>query len=285
MRINNRHLSALFNACDFPIRYMYCRLGPVSRLLNRLAFWKLYSSGDPADLDTKFEKMRSLFSSQQISFEGKIVLELGPGNSLINTYNILKLGAKKIYLVDKYPRYINTEEQRTYRQKELEVLITKYGRAALTFLDEQDQIRPGLVTMIEKDLTEISDLKVDLIFSHGVLEHVKKIDENIQKMAALLNPGGTMYHYINMLDHYNFNAPHLFLKYSTPTWQHFLTKEGVSYTNRWRYRDYHDSFRRAGLRLIFESIQRFPVTQKKLDRQFQNEPDLDIGMIDIILQK
>jgi hypothetical protein len=81
MKINNKYLGIIFNKFDVPIRFLYSKLG-----LNRLFFWKFYSS-DFKKLDNQFEEIKKLLIKNKFNFKDKICLELGPGNSYINGYN------------------------------------------------------------------------------------------------------------------------------------------------------------------------------------------------------
>lgn len=284
MHLKNKFLKSFLDQIDFLVRFIYCRLGIVSRVLNKLFFWKFYSSVPYTYLDEKFQAFSKLLTDHGIDLHDKTVLELGPGNSYINTYNFLINGVKKVYLVDKYPRFIKSAKQRKRYEDEIEFIKNKFGKD-IFFLDKENKIKYGYVELINKDLTEIDDLKVDFIYSSGVLEHVRNIEDNIRKMSEVLVTGGYCYHYINMMDHYNFNNPFLFYKYSDHTWNKFLTKEGLSYTNRWRYSDFIHEFTRNKLKTVYENKIKFDLKKIKINKRFRNYEDLDIGMLHIILKK
>ncbi|MBN2087486.1 methyltransferase domain-containing protein [Candidatus Peregrinibacteria bacterium] len=246
-------------------------------------FWKLYSS-DYNKLDRKFQEMNEVLKENNIDLMGKVVLELGPGNSNINAYNFLLLGAKKVILVDKFPRSLKTAKQKKYAEDEIRFIREKNSGADFFFF-EGFKLKPGYIEFISQDLTEVKNLQVDFIYSISVLEHIKSIEENIRKMSEILKEGGHMYHSIDMRDHFNFNNPFLFYKYSDSTWDKYLTKEGASYTNRWRYDDFKEAFRNSGIKTSSEKTVKYSLKNIKLNEKYNNKKDIDIGELKIILNK
>jgi len=85
-----------------------------------------------------------------------------------------------------------------------------------------------------------------------MLEYIKKAEKVIMSLATILKKGGLMYHSIGLADHYDFNNPFLFYKYSDSVWDKYMTKEGLSYTNRLRYDYYLELFAQAGLKVVKE---------------------------------
>ncbi|ODS35024.1 hypothetical protein BEH94_03720 [Candidatus Altiarchaeales archaeon WOR_SM1_SCG] len=284
MKINNSIISFFWNNFDFLVRFWYCKLGPISRLINKLLFWKLYSS-DFERLDKVFEDNFAILKKNNVSVESKTILEIGPGNSYIIAYNFLMHGAKKVILADKFPRIIETKKQKEYFKREIDYISRKYGKKP--FFLGNGEIDGRYIEFINKDITETDIKDVDLIFTNSVLEHVKNIEENIKYMSKILNNNGYVLHNIDLRDHYNFNKPFLFYKYSDRIWNNLLTKEGISYTNRLRYDDFIGLFKNAGLETIHEKIERCKLNQKKLSSKFKskNKRDLEITNLRILLKK
>lgn len=128
---------------------------------------------------------------------------------------------------------------------------------------------------------------MDLIFTNSVLEHIKPVKENIWFMSKILNNSGYMLHNIDLRDHYNFNKPFLFYKYSDWVWDNLLTKEGLSYTNRLRYDDFVQLFKNMGFKIIYEKTQKENLADTKLCSAFKgkNKKDLEITFLSVLLQK
>jgi hypothetical protein len=286
MKIGNKCLTSfLFNTLDTPIRFIYTQLGEISKTLNSLFFWRLYTSNFQK-LDNQFKEFLKILHKNHISISGKVILEIGPGNSYINAYNFLMNGAKKVILVDKFPRHFKSKNQRKFQQKELNFIKNKYPKKYLFFLSKDGNLKKDYIKFINKDLVKINNLSVDLIYSISVLEHVKDVIGNIKKMTEILQPKGYMYHKIDLRDHYNFNNPFLFYKYSDYVWNNYLTKEGLSYTNRWRYNDFINEFKKNNLKIIKQKFIRLTINKKlKIDKKFNKYGNLDIGIMNILLQK
>ncbi len=284
MKINNKVANYLFNKFDAPIRFLYCRLGLISQIFSKFLFWKLYSSNF-IELDKKFEKIYEGILKHNINLKDKVILELGPGNSYINAYNFLLKGSKKVILVDKFPRQIKTKKQQKYFLDEINYIKNKYKIDNLFFLNESNNIKNEYISFISKDLVE-SDIKtnIDFIYSISVFEHIKNIAENIKKLAEILVPGGYMYHHIDLRDHYNFNSPFLFYKYPDHIWNKYLTKEGISYTNRWRYDDYIKAFSDNSLALIDNEVVNFSIEKYKINPMFFGK-NLECGIANVLLKK
>ena len=274
MQVKKGFLGYFYNHCDFFVRFLYCRF-PV---INKLLFWKLYSS-DLDQLDKDFEEMK-----KKVNFNNKICLELGPGNSFLMAYNCLMSGAKKVILVDKFSRHIKSEKQKEFFQKELDFIRSKYGKELFFFKDGQLDRR--YIDFVIGDITKMHfEQKVDLVYSISVLEHVKSVKETIKALSKVLKKDGLMYHHIDLRDHYNFEQPFLFYKYSDKVWNKYLTREGVSYTNRIRYREFMNFFLDSSLKVVSDRKERFIFKVKKISRKYSNMKNLDIGIMKVLLKK
>ena len=238
----------LYNHLDFLIRFLYSRT-LLGFLASRTLAAKLYRS-NPETLNQLFQEVSSVWHSHHLSIQGKTILELGPGTSLIPAINFLGQGAAKVYLLDKYPR-LNPNKPLTPTPEEITFFTTHYPQVAAKVLSKHHTLRRKFVTLHSKDLNHFR-YKVDIIYSTSVLEHVTHPHQFIATMSAHLKPGGFMYHAIDLRDHYNFDQPFLFYRYSNFIWHHFLSKPGRSFTNRFRYHQFIDSFTHQGLNLTWE---------------------------------
>jgi len=279
MQVKNNLPGYFYNKFDFPIRFLYSQFH-----LNRIFFWRLYTS-DFKKLDSKFEGIKKLINGLHQNFKGKVCLELGPGNSYLNAYNLLMNGAKKVILVDKFPRYIKTNKQEEFFNKELEYIKQKFEKKDLFFIKDK-KIDKKYIQFIEGDFAKIDfKEKIDFVLTISVFEHIKNVEEVIAKLSNVMKKGGLMYHSIDLRDHYNFNNPFLFYKYSKKTWEKYLTKEGISYTNRIRYNEYLKLFRKYEFKIINQNIERFSINGKKINKEFQNGESLNVGVLRILVRR
>ncbi len=282
MKIDNKFIGLIYNKFDFPIRFLYCRLP----LLSRLLFWKLYSSNFEK-LDKNFEEMKKIIEKSGFSFERKTCLELGPGNSYINAYNLLMNGAKKVILVDKFPRYIKTKKQKEFFNKELSYIKQKYNQQDLFFV-KNGKIDKNYIEFINGDFAIINfKEKIDFALTISVFEHIKNVEKVIAKLSKVIKKNGLIYHSIDLRDYYNFNNPFLFYKYSKDTWERYLTKEGTSYTNRLRYKNFKNLFKKYGFKIIFQELKRFElITKVNISKDFDiKDKALNVGIISILLKR
>jgi cyclopropane fatty-acyl-phospholipid synthase-like methyltransferase len=114
-----------------------------------------------------------------------------------------------------------------------------------------------------------SEVRVDAIVSHTVLEHISPhvIEELVRDFRRVLNPGGMILHGIDHSDHRANVDTRLsridFLRYSDKIWN-LLCIDPQDYTNRLRHSDYVAIFRAAGFEIVFERALRDPTCREAL---------------------
>ena len=275
----------LINRFDFLIRFVYCKL-KFYRVFN-FFMPRLYSSNYES-LNSYFDIIAGALKKHSFKIAGKSILELGPGNSYINAYNFLRNGAREVVLVDKFPRYTDTARQKDYIRHEIDYFKSKHRVKQFEYVDETSCcLNPDCITFIAGDLCESAiDGRADFIYSIAVLHHIKGLDRYIQRMHQLLNPGGMMFHVIDLKDKFHFfGNPFLFYKYSDFTWDHLLTDEAVTYTNRVRYQEYVDMFTASGFELVWEKTITHDFPEFKINKKFAGRDDLHVGDAQFLLRK
>ncbi|MFH1590537.1 MAG: class I SAM-dependent methyltransferase [archaeon] len=229
--------------------------------------------------------MKKALQKNRFKFTNTICLELGPGRSSLDAYNCLMNGARLVYLVDKYPRKMISSKEYV---REIQFMKKKFHKNP-AFLLGEGRLDDTFIKLIPRDVSALkSSVKVDLLFSFSVMEHIKEVERNIQKFHNLLKKDGLMYHSIDLRDHYNFNDPFLFYKYSDKTWNEYLVKEGVTYTNRLRYDDYISLFEKHDFKIVEEHITKYPLpSTSRLSKKFRtaDREMLRIGIVRLLLKK
>ena len=269
----------------FPIKFIYTRF----RLYNLVKIFRpgIYDS-DYDSLDRYFELMHRHLKKFKFNFKNSMVMELGPGNSYIIPYNFLRLGAKKVILLDKYPRVDNTPHQREYSLREHDYFKKKYGADTGRYFDASAAMpRDEYISYQAGDLV-YTDFpgKFDLVYSIAVLHHIQDLESSIKKMGAIVKKGGMMFHVVDFKDKWHsLGLPFAFYRYSDRVWNRFLTDASLTYTNRIRYGDYVELFRKYGFEILWQQTWEFPVTEKKIDRRFAGRADLHIGDAHFLLKK
>ena len=282
MDIRSPIVSPLWNRIDLPVRFILCNTGRIGRLAKNLSYWR-WSASDYHELGRCFERMKAVLASKGTSLKGKTVMEVGPGNSYALALNFLMCGAKRVILVDKYCRMLDTEEQRMYAEQERRHIQQKYGKP----VDLQGLIASGRISYVLKDVRSAGLPKTDFLVTHDVLEHIYPVEDNIAAMARVLRRGGFMYHDINLADHYNLSSPFLFYKYSDRMWERWLSRKGLSYTNRYRYDDFMRIFSENGLFVVQERLERKWLGRMRLDRRFscKDRRALEVTYMSTLLRK
>jgi len=289
MQIENKILSGVFNFFDMPVRFTYSHFS----LFRRMMYKRLYSSNFK-ELDLKFEFFKTILNKNDISIQNKVILEIGPGNSLIFAYNFLLSGAEKIILVDKYPlnAFQNSNEnsfqteklQNDYFYKEKEFIIKKVGyeKAKNLFAEIKSKKR---IEYIASDLSEIKSIEpVDIMVSNSVFEHIKNPELSVLASSNILRKDGYAFHSIDLRDHYNFKRPFLFYKYSDKFWEKYMTRLGVSYTNRIRYNDFIKMFEKTGFKILFQKKNSIELKEKRISSCFRDRNDLSVSHVDLLVQ-
>jgi SAM-dependent methyltransferase len=271
----NDFLSRLLLRFDAPVRLTYCRLGPVSWALRRLARGK-YSSV-PECLMCNSLLWRPLFREHGVDLRGARVVELGPGNSAMNALLLVLEGAGKVVMVDKYPRRDRSPEQEELERREAEILgLCPWVEERS--IDLRKCLAEGRIEYRAGDFLTMDLGGFDLLFTNSVLEHLENPEDCVRRMAAMIKPGGWAWHLIDLRDHYNFRAPWLFLRFSDRAWERWLSKPGVSYLNRWRRDDFLAVFRKHGFELVWEDATRMDIPSNfPLAPRFQSKPSSELG--------
>ena len=235
---------------------------------------------------THFERVRSLLSTDK----HVVGLELGPGDSLSGAILGASFGFERVLLVDvgrfasndfhtyeALIRFLQSRDLPTGRYNDCQTIEELLLRSNATYFTG------GL-----RDLREIPDGSVDFVWSHAVLEHVRR-DEFLPTMRELrrvLAPGGVASHRIDLADHLGGALNNL--RFRRTLWESSTWSSSGFYTNRIRYREMLDLFQEAGFASDVVRVDRWkqlPTPRRKLDREFRSQPDQDLVVsgFDVIL--
>jgi SAM-dependent methyltransferase len=103
--------------------------------------------------------------------------------------------------------------------------------------------------------TGLPDGSLDLFFSREVMEHLTEpvLLDILRESKRLLKPSGVAFHAIEPGDHYANAKAGLsrvnFLQYSERSWNFWVSNK-LSYHNRWRARQFLDTFTTEGARIL-----------------------------------
>lgn len=223
---------------------------------------------------------------------GFTVLELGPGDSLFTAVIARAFGASRCWLVD--VGAFARSDIRPYRaliaQLHAQGLPVAALQACATVPELLSACNASYLTEGVPSFGQIPAASVDLVFSHAVLEHVRKKDfpELVEQTRRVLSAGGIASHRVDLKDHLGGALNNL--RFSERVWESdFMSRSGF-YTNRIRYREMLDLFERGGLRCAVTEVDRFdalPTPRSALDGSFARLPDDDlmVSSFDIVLKQ
>jgi len=213
--------------------------------------------------------------------EGFVGLELGPGDSLFSAMVAYGLGSSAFYLIDAGAR----------AQTDL-----RYYRAMAKFLRDAGVKSPDIEGMDSlesvlaacgavygtsglRSLRTIPDRSVDFMFSHTVLQHLRRDEfvETLTHLRRILRPGGVASHVIDLKDMLGESLNHL--RFPDSVWESDLMRNSGFYTNRIRYSEMLSLFAQAGFAvevLTRQCWQSLPIPRSKMAIPFRDLPEEDL---------
>lgn len=223
------------------------------------------------------------------NLDGRVVLELGPGDSLATAVIARALGARETWLVDAgaFARtdlapYISLAA--FLRAKGLSVPpVETFGNIGQLL----DACGARYETNGLAALSAVPSGHVDLVFSQAVLEHVRlrEFAPLLKEMRRILGPGGVASHQVDLKDHLATSLNHL--RFTERTWEsEFMARSGF-YTNRLRRQAIVELFEAEGFRIRVDGIRRWPavpIDRRSLAPAFRDLPEeeLTISQFDIV---
>ena len=117
---------------------------------------------------------------------------------------------------------------------------------------------------------------IDFIWSHSVLEHVRKKDfaDMVVELRRIVKATGKMSHNADLKDHLGDALNNL--RFSDRLWEsEFMAKSGF-YTNRLQHQDILKLFREGGFEIVDDAVgcwEKMPTPRNSMDVMFQDVPD------------
>jgi SAM-dependent methyltransferase len=263
---------------------------PIShRLLNKAGVFNVGGMDNPAYAVGVFRRhfQGAVFARKDQSF---VALELGPGDSVSSVVIARALGASAAYAVDVMPLAVADVE----RYLQLESYLRDSGlnpppAGTCSNLDDILKVCNGqYLTKGVASLKTIPTASVDFIFSHTVLQHVRRKDfaSLVAEMRRIQRPDGVGSHTISISDILGGNLNDL--RFSRKTWESELMANSGFYTNRIRYNEFLKYFRDAGFvpqvyrKARWETL---PTPREKMAPEFAQLPEseLQISGFDVYL--
>jgi SAM-dependent methyltransferase len=223
--------------------------------------------------------------------DGFVALELGPGDSVASALVAAAHGAEHTYLVDVGD--FATRDMAVYAgiADYLDgVGIERRIPGGVDFDQMLRLCKADYLTEGVRSLRTIPDASVDFIWSQAVLEHIRlhEFDALTSELRRVLRPDGICSHTVDLRDHLGGALNNL--RFRREVWESPFFADAGFYTNRIRYSEMLDRFRRAGFRIMSARELRWselPTPVEKMDSKYGSVPpeDLLVYGFDVVLRR
>ena len=188
------------------------------------------------------------------------MLELGPGDSIASAIIGFAYGSSRSYLVD-IDNYV-TNDLNFYKRL---ALILKRKGLKTPNIANSNSIQEILNSCNGIYLTDglssfysIKDNSIDYLWSHSVLEHVRKYQfyEMQKELMRILKSNGLASHSIDFQDHLNHGLNNL--RFSEKIWESNIFVNSGFYTNRIPALKMNSIFKKVGFKIKRNSLGKWP---------------------------
>ncbi|MDH5721726.1 MAG: class I SAM-dependent methyltransferase [Alphaproteobacteria bacterium] len=221
-----------------------------------------------------------------------ILLELGPGDSLVSALIAKSYGAEKIYHVD-IGAYAEQDVE-LYRKFAEQLRAKGLDSPDLSETQTMQDVMEicGSVYMVKglESLKKIPSDSVDFIWSHSVVEHIRKREFRaiMLELSRIVKFDGRVSHNVDLQDHLEKKLNNL--RFSDRFWENDIVADSGFYTNRLRYTQSLDLMKNSGFSVLntetgkWESI---PTPREKLHHMFRDfdDEELKIRTYRVLLEK
>jgi SAM-dependent methyltransferase len=231
---------------------------------------------------------------------GATAVEIGPGDNVVQAMALLALGVAKYHAVDRFLGEVGSENARRLYRRVAGELPKLYSIPEDAIPDPNSfpqSLERGKVTLWRKGVEDFESLplagQADLVFSHQVGGHVASATAFVRASFAWLKPGGTAVHRIHFgpvvcWDRYA--NPLTFMTVNGVLWSLASSHRGIS--NRVRFDEYCEEFRRAGFRLTTRVLENYKSEHAEEIRPYLKDPlrqaaqeSLQVALADFICAK
>ncbi len=232
-----------------------------------------------------------LINAGKVKLNNKKILEIGAGSSFGCAYFFFDHNIRSWLSIDKY-NCLNFESELDRSNEFLRKNGFKknYKKFFVCKKDKVINFTSGL-SFLQADIinNNLPEKYFDIVFSNATFEHIDKdfVNKSIKNIGKCLKKNGYCISIIDLRDHFNFDNPFNFYKYSEKEWTN-LTSNTIIYTNRLRSIDFIKSFEKNGFELIFSEFE-----YKKLNKNINlsanfskyNKSELQKSLVKLVFKK
>ncbi len=268
----------------------------LSRTHFNYAFWQgfgLFRHGNMDDTSYVLAVFNEHVSRAGLkgNLDGKVILELGPGDSIATAVVARCYGARCI-LLDAGSFAVADVE--VYKQLARELKVRGLSPPDISKVEVLDDIlelcNAQYLTQGKSSLKSIETSVVDLIFSQAVLEHVRKneFSETMAECFRVLKPEGVASHRVDLKDHLGGSLNNL--RFSEKVWESDFFVNSGFYTNRIRFSEMITIFENVNFIVDVGDVRRWkqlPIKKRCLAHDFLrfSGEELVVSGFDVLLKK
>ena len=258
----------------------------ISRLPIPYSFWKIIGFFKHGKMDSCEYAIKIFDLHFHRAFPNKVptnlkILELGPGDSIASAVIGFAYGARCTYLVD-VDNYV-TKDLNFYKR-----LISVLNAKGLNTPNiskaksVQDILQACNGIYLTDGLSSLNSIKknsIDFVWSHSVLEHVRKyqFNQTQKELKRLLKLSGLASHSIDFQDHLNYGLNNL--RFSEKIWESNLFVNSGFYTNRIPAIEMYNIFIKVGFKLKRKSFGKWktlPTKRSSMHKEFDVYKDNEL---------
>jgi SAM-dependent methyltransferase len=247
----------------------------------------IFRHGDMADPQRALRAFRAHFERVQRAGsplpKDFVMLELGPGDSVLSAGVARAYGAAASWLVDvgDFARCDPSLFRALDDTLSAEGLPTNNVPVGLRFEESLNWLNARYLTRGTASLDEIPVASVDFIWSSAVLEHVRRDEFRplAQQLARILKPSGVMSHDVDLRDHLAGSLNNL--RFSPRLWESRFWRNSGFYTNRLSQSEMLRMFADAGFKVVHLRNDLWPappLARAKLHASFRNRSDAELSI-------
>jgi SAM-dependent methyltransferase len=266
----------------------------LSRLPITYSFWRRVGLFRHGSMD-QIEYAYNVFLKHLNNSKGNdslVVLELGPGDSLLTALFSFAHGARASYMVD-VSDFTNKDLEVYYEAMDFlgkKGIHLEFAKNDINSIDEMlDRCCSHYLTDGIESLKKIPNNSIDLVFSQAVLEHIPKSEfhETLIEINRILKREGICTHVIDLKDHLDSGLNNL--RFSERLWESKFMSTSGFYTNRLRKSEMIKLFEISGFKVSVLNDTKWkeiPIKRSQLStmfKKFSNE-ELSVSDFSVILK-
>ena len=227
------------------------------------------------------------------SLEGLVVGEIGPGDHIPAGMLFVASGVRRYLAFDRFAGAVGDERAHHVYGALFDDLLEKRPELAAHLAqrgivpDEFPTICPDAVQYVTGAFERVDTAEVgrlDVIFSHNVLEHVLDIEQIALNSWKLLRPGGVAVHRVDFGPHNpwrQWENPFEWLTLAESTWRMMGSQRGIP--NRKRFHQVFGSHESAGFDVDARITERFgrAIVDRERPRLAQPFRDMEPDSLDV----